>query len=163
VRIDGDGEGEILVAGPSVAQGYWRQAPFGAWLRTGDLGFVAPDGDLVVTGRVKDLIIVGGANHYPQDLEATACDAHPALRAAGAAAFTVPAPGTVDGVAVVVMAEADRNAEARGEAARAIRLAVAATHDLALADVVLIDAGQLPRTSSGKVRRSAARDAYQGR
>lgn len=160
VKIDGDGEGEIMVSGPCVAGGYWLHGPFGTWLRTGDLGYFAPDGELVVTGRLKDLIIVAGANHYPQDLEATACAAHPCIRAAGAVAFALPAPGTTDGVGVVIVAEADRNAAEREAAVQAIRRAVAAAHDLVLADVVLVDAGQLPRTSSGKVRRGATRDAY---
>ncbi len=174
--------GEIWVAGPSVARGYWRRpdesaATFGArldpegpgeegaweegpFLRTGDLGFLA-GGELVVTGRLKDVIIVAGRNHYPHDLEATATASHPALRSGGAAAFTVPAPDTADGVALVVVAEADRDPVAREAAIAAVRRAIAAEHDLVAADVVLIAPGTLPRTSSGKVRRGACREAYE--
>src|SRR5207248_385632 len=107
--------GEIWVRGPNVGRGYWNNAAqtrrvFGAtlvegapggWLRTGDLGTVL-DGQLIVTGRLKDLIVVDGRNHYPQDVEATAQDAHPAVRRDRLAAFGVPG-GT--GERVVIVAE----------------------------------------------------------
>ena len=122
-------------------------------------------GILTITGRLKDLIIVAGRNAYPQDLEYTASRCHPALRPDGAAAFAVPAPDTADGVAVVVVVEASRAALAEpagagADAEAAVRRAIAAEHDLALAHVVLIGAGTLPRTSSGKVRRAATREAF---
>ncbi|HEV7787209.1 MAG TPA: fatty acyl-AMP ligase, partial [Thermoanaerobaculia bacterium] len=100
-------EGEIWVAGPSVADGYWNRPEetartFGArlaetgegpFLRTGDLGLLGSDGELFVTGRLKDLIVVRGRNLYPHDLERTAEESHPALRSGGAAAFSVEADG----------------------------------------------------------------------
>jgi acyl-CoA synthetase (AMP-forming)/AMP-acid ligase II len=163
--------GEIWVSGPSVARGYWRRpaesaAVFGAalagatgpgHLRTGDLGFLL-DGELFVTGRLKDLIIVDGANHYPQDIECTATMAHPALTAAEAAAFPIP----LDGREVVVVALAPgRHADASAdELRRAVRSAVSAAHNIGLHDVVLIRTGRLPKTGSGKLRRAHCRAEY---
>ncbi|MFF7840524.1 hypothetical protein ACFZC6_17105 [Streptomyces ossamyceticus] len=129
----------------------------GGWLRTGDLGTVL-DGRLVVTGRLKDLIVVDGRHHYPQDVEATAQDAHPALRRDRLAALG----GT--GERVVVVAEhvrtttlADLDVPA---VTRAVRAAVSARHGLRLADVVLVPPGTVPRTSSGKVARALTRERY---
>ena len=107
--------GEVWVGGPSVAQGYWRRpaeteqvfrartgdGDDGPFLRTGDLGFLH-DGDLVVTGRIKDLLIVRGRNHYPQDIELTAERADPGLRRGGAAAFLVDADGPETHLVVVL-------------------------------------------------------------
>jgi fatty acid CoA ligase FadD32 len=170
-----DGEvGEIWVHGPHVAAGYWRQpertaetfdaqldggAPVGGWLRTGDLG-VLHDGLLYLTGRIKDLIIIDGKNHYPQDIEATTADAHPAIRRGRVAAFE--AGGETGAVSVVVVAERAREADVPdvNAVARAVRRAVAAEHDVALSGFRLLEPGTVPRTSSGKVARSAARDGY---
>ncbi|MBF6270486.1 fatty acyl-AMP ligase [Nocardia farcinica] len=167
--------GEIWVAGAQVAAGYWGNpeataAVFGArvvgaadrtFLRTGDLGRLV-DGELFVTGRCKDLIVVRGRNHYPHDLEHTAQAAHPAARAGGSAAFSVDAP---DGGRVVIVQEIDRaypwSPAAGTEIAAAIRAAVAAEHDLASL-VVLTVAGALPKTSSGKIMRAAARAIHLG-
>ena len=166
-------EGEIWVAGPSVAQGYWErpeetEAVFGArladsaegpFLRTGDLGFVADSGELVVTGRLKDLIVVRGRNHYPQDIERTVEGAHPALRPGCGAAFAVDRDGSEQLVVVheldsrSVVTEADRIPEA-------IRLAVAAESGLRVSDVVLLRSGTIPKTSSGKVQRHLCRQQY---
>ncbi|MET7698219.1 fatty acyl-AMP ligase [Streptomyces sp. NPDC005485] len=168
--------GEIWVQGPNVGRGYWQregreQQVFGAlfadgsaapggWLRTGDLGTVL-DGQLIVTGRLKDLIIVDGRNHYPQDVEATAQDAHPAVRRDRLAAFAVP--GRAD-ERVVVVAEHARTVRLRDldapAVARAVRGAVSARHGLRLADVVLVAPGTVPRTSSGKVSRALTRTRY---
>ncbi|HEV7506310.1 MAG TPA: amino acid adenylation domain-containing protein [Thermoanaerobaculia bacterium] len=167
--------GEIWVAGPSVAQGYWQRpeettATFGArladgtgpFLRTGDLGFVA-EGELFLTGRLKDLIILRGRNHYPQDLELTAERVHADLRAGGGAAFSIEVSGEER---LVIVHEVDRHALAGIEAgnteeiAAAVRQAVAGEHEVSVAEVVLIRPETLPRTSSGKVRRSACRDLY---
>jgi acyl-CoA synthetase (AMP-forming)/AMP-acid ligase II len=163
--------GEIWVSGPSVAKGYWsrsddtavnfcaRLEPLGTtpFLRTGDLGFLL-DGDLYVTGRLKDLIIVDGANHYPHDIERTVGEAHPSLSQADCAAFSIPVAGRD---AVVVVASPDRHARvAPIELQRAIRAAVARHHELGLHDVVLVRMGQLPKTTSGKIRRSFCRAAY---
>jgi acyl-CoA synthetase (AMP-forming)/AMP-acid ligase II len=162
--------GEIWLSGPSVASGYW-QRPDGedfaarlagdegeSFLRTGDLGALW-DGELLVTGRLKDVIIVDGANHYPQDLEWSAQQSHPALRADGGAAFALT-DGAVEQV-VLVHELQPAVAEADGDAAiAAIRAALSLQHGLAAAAIVLLPPGGLPRTSSGKVRRRACRDAF---
>lgn len=159
--------GEIQVRGPNVGRGYWNHEEqsrrvFGTdgWLRTGDLGTVL-EGQLLVTGRLKDLIVVDGRNHYPQDVEATVQDTHPALRRDRLAAFGV-AGGS--GERVVVVAEHARStslAEIDVPAlVRAVRAAVSARHGLRLADVVLVAPGTVPRTSSGKVSRALTRERY---
>jgi acyl-CoA synthetase (AMP-forming)/AMP-acid ligase II len=163
----GSGEvGEIWLAGPSVAAGYWNRPAasavcFGArrlgddtpYLRTGDLGFLR-HGRLVVTGRLKDLIIVGGRNFYPQDLEATAVDSHPALRAAGGCAFAVEQPL---GEALVLVHEVAASVEEPERVLAAIRQALVAAHEIEALAVVLVSPGGVPKTSSGKVRRAACR------
>ena len=170
--------GEIWVAGPSVAQGYWQRpeetaATFGAhladgagpFLRTGDLGFVA-DGEVFLTGRLKDLIILRGRNHYPQDLELTAERGHADLRAGGGAAFAAETDGGAGEERLVIVHEVDRHAIASieggktEEIAAAVRQAIAGEHEVSVAEVVLIRPETLPRTSSGKVRRRACRDLY---
>jgi acyl-CoA synthetase (AMP-forming)/AMP-acid ligase II len=111
--------GEVWVAGPNVTQGYWRnpavtEAVFSArlepcgerWLRTGDLGFLDETGELYITGRIKDLIIIRGINHYPQDIEETVQDCHPALRRHCGAAFSVLDQD--DGEHLVVVQEVER-------------------------------------------------------
>ena len=165
-------EGEIWVAGPSVAQSYWsrpelsrevfqgRLADTGAgpFLRTGDLGFVR-DGELFVTGRMKDLIIVRGRNHYPQDIESTAEGSHPALRPGCGAAFTVP-DGDQDGL-VVAWEVAARAGEVDGdEVARAVRSGVARDHEVQVRTVVLLPPGGIQKTSSGKIQRSLCASLY---
>jgi fatty acid CoA ligase FadD32 len=173
-----DQVGEIWLHGPNVADGYWRQAErsaecFGArisnadahtpadgWLRTGDLGVLHRD-ELFITGRLKDLIIVDGRNHYPQDVEATVEEAHPAIRRGHVAVFTVDRDGAEQ---LVVIAEHHLKAlpEHRdpAEVAAAVRAAVSRHHDLGLADFVLAPPGSVLRTSSGKVARSANRGQY---
>ncbi|MBW3655631.1 MAG: fatty acyl-AMP ligase, partial [Gemmatimonadetes bacterium] len=164
--------GEIWCSGPHVAAGYWNRPDataesFGAFLdtgegpflRTGDLGFV-DGGELFVTGRSKDLIILRGRNLYPQDIEATAGAAHPALQPGGGAAFSVDADGEER---LVVVHEVRRTALGSLDAAQValrVREAVAAAHEAAVHDVVLIRPLTLPKTSSGKVQRQAARRAY---
>ncbi|WP_118083004.1 fatty acyl-AMP ligase [Streptomyces sp. CC0208] len=159
--------GEIQVRGPNVGRGYWNRDEqtrrvFGrdGRLRTGDLGTVL-DGQLIVTGRLKDLIVVDGRNHYPQDLEATVQDAHPAVRRDRLAAFGV-AGGS--GERVVVVAEHARTTSLAEidvpELARAVRAAVSGRHGLRLADVLLVPPGTVPRTSSGKVSRALTRERY---
>jgi long chain fatty acid CoA FadD26 len=166
--------GEIWVQGRNVGRGYWNReskevfgAEFadaaagpGGWLRTGDLGTLL-EGQLVVTGRLKDLIIVDGRNHYPQDVEATAQDAHEVVRRDRLAAFAVPG-GAGEGVVVVAEhARTARLAELDVPAVvRAVRGAVSARHGLRLADVVLVPPGTVPRTSSGKVSRALTRARY---
>ena len=166
-----DEVGEIWVSGPSVAQGYWRQidsseATFqaylkdsgeGPFLRTGDLGFIN-NGELYVTGRIKDLIIVHGVNHYPQDIELTVQRTRRRLRRDCGAAFTVEVGG---GEQLVVVQEVERRKQGNLEAIfDAIRKAVAAEHDLRLDAIVLVRAGSIPKTSSGKIQRHACRNGY---
>ncbi|HEX6203232.1 MAG TPA: AMP-binding protein, partial [Thermoanaerobaculia bacterium] len=163
-------EGEIWIAGPAVAAGYWRRpaetaATFGArladgsgpWLRTGDLGVLDRDGELFVTGRAKELVIVRGRNVHPEDVEAVAAAAHPAVIAGGAAAFAVEAGGE-ERLAVVVEIARRREAEAAA-AVDAVRAAVLADQEVAPWRVVAVRSGGLPRTTSGKVRRGACREA----
>jgi amino acid adenylation domain-containing protein len=164
--------GEIWVTGPTVAQGYWRRtattedfqaclpASDETYLRTGDLGFTV-DGELFVTGRLKDLIIIRGRNHYPQDLELTAERSHPVLRSGCGAAFSVAENGTES---LVIVQEVERHAENRDltEVFGAIRQALASEHELHACGVALIKTGTLPKTSSGKVQRHAAHAAFLG-
>jgi amino acid adenylation domain-containing protein len=151
-------EGEIQISGSSVADGYWEGESFGGILRTGDLGRLDEHGELFVTGRLKDLIVVRGRNLYPHDVERTAEESHPALRSGGGAAFSVDIEGE-ERLVVVHEVERRREAEAR-EAAEAIRTAVLREHEISLHEVVPIRAGTLPKTSSGKVRRGASREGY---
>ena len=167
-RDEGE-EGEIWIAGPSVAAGYWDRPEetartFGAllpdggpFLRTGDLGLLRKR-ELFLTGRLKDLVILRGRNHHPQDLELTAERAHPALRPGGGAAFAVDAG---DEERLVIVHELERRAAAPPEEiAEVVRRVVAEEHEVRVHELVLIPAGTLPRTSSGKVRRGACRAAY---
>ncbi|WP_405677488.1 amino acid adenylation domain-containing protein [Streptomyces sp. NBC_00868] len=176
--------GEIWLSGPSVAQGYWNrpehtEATFGArlatdensaesaeraaepgpaFLRTGDLGLLH-EGELYVTGRLKDLIIVRGRNHYPQDIEETVSSLHPALRANCGAAVQVE---LADAAELVIVQEVSRDHQ-DGDLpalARAVREAVAEAHGIRPAAVVLIRAATLPRTSSGKVQRHVCAASY---
>ncbi|WNG57427.1 amino acid adenylation domain-containing protein [Archangium gephyra] len=162
--------GEIWVAGPHVAQGYWNrpqetEAAFraslpggdGPYLRTGDLGFL-DGGELFVTGRLKDLIIIRGANHYPQDIELTMERAHPAVRPGCGAAFAVDANGEEQ---LVLVAEVDTRREPDTDAlGAALRDAVARGHDLTAYAVVLLPPGSIPKTSSGKIQRRECRAGF---
>lgn len=171
--------GEIWVSGPSVVHGYWRQPELteslfqvrladtgeGPFLRTGDLGFLH-EGGLFVTGRLKDLIIIDGRNHYPQDIEATAERCHPAVRAGGCAAFSVDRRGQE---CLVLAVEVDRRELSKAAVVdddllvaqailvKAVRRAVAEEHAVQVSEVVFLGVGQIPRTSSGKLRRQACR------
>ncbi|MEW9553747.1 fatty acyl-AMP ligase [Nonomuraea sp. NPDC050783] len=172
VRIVGDAGdlpdghvGEIRVQGPNVARAYWRDPARSAevfgpdgWLRTGDLG-VWHDGRLYVTGRIKDLVIVDGRNHYPQDIEVTVQEAHEAVRRDRVAAFAVPGEDTERLVVVAERSRRGRGADPE-EVGRAVRAAVRVRHDLPVHDFVLAEAGTVPRTSSGKIARRACLRAY---
>jgi acyl-CoA synthetase (AMP-forming)/AMP-acid ligase II len=179
--------GEVWVSSASVAQGYWNrpeetEQAFRAYLseslegpffRTGDLGFFH-DGELFITGRLKDLIIIAGRNLYPQDIERTVEECHPALRPTACAAFSVEVDGQEQ---LVVLAEveprykqaggsqdlkSDRHPLIEGESLlREIRKAVAEEHDAYAYAVMLLKAGSLPKTSSGKVQRHACRNSFQ--
>lgn len=163
--------GEIWVRSRSVALGYWRRpdeservfhahtaAGDGPYLRTGDLGFMDA-GELYVTGRTKDLIIVRGLNHYPQDIERTVQAAHPALVRDGGAAFGVSSGG--DGERLVVVQELDRRSSASTrDVLAAMARAIAEQHGITASELVLIKRGSSAKTSSGKVQRALTRRAY---
>ncbi|MEU2033215.1 long-chain-fatty-acid--AMP ligase FadD32 [Nocardia amamiensis] len=196
--------GEIWLHGKNMGIGYWgrpdettstfrnkvtHRLPEGShaegtepdanWMRTGDYG-VYFEGELYITGRVKDLVIVDGRNHYPQDLEYSAQEASTALRPGFVAAFSVPAnqlpaevfeQGSHSGLKfdaddgseqLVIVAERGPGA---GKAdplpiADAVRAAVSQRHGVTVRDVLLVPAGSIPRTSSGKIARRACRAAY---
>lgn len=168
--------GEIWVNGPNVARTYWRnpeatQVALNAkitgedggacWLRTGDLGFVDGSGELYVTGRVKDLIIIRGINHYPQDIERTVQAAHPALRANCGAAFAVPDERGEETLVIVQEIErTERNRIDPVELKGLIRENVTDQHELFARHIVLIRPGALPKTTSGKIQRSLARKLW---
>lgn len=162
--------GEIALAGPSVAAGYWRRDEetaqvFGAridgepapLLRTGDLGFLR-EGELFIAGRLRDLIIVRGQNHYPQDLERTVEECHPAMRRGCGAAFAVDGDEGEELVIVQEVAAFDGDPE---ELLGRVRQAVSEAHGLEARAVALARAGTLPKTPSGKIQRYACRDAWQ--
>lgn len=162
--------GEIQVAGENVAAGYWgqpeetahtfRAGPDGAHLRTGDLGFLL-DGELHVTGRSKDLIIVRGRNHYPHDLELAAEQAHRLVRP-GAAAFAVQVDGREELALVLEVSRAAQ--EDYRQVVTAVRTALGADHGIAPVSLLLVRRGAIPRTTSGKVQRSLCREYWeQGR
>jgi acyl-CoA synthetase (AMP-forming)/AMP-acid ligase II len=167
--------GEIWVSGASVAKGYWRNTLAtretfratlpgreGRFLRTGDLGFLR-DGELFVTGRLKDLIVIDGRNHYPQDLELSAEMSHPALRPGCTAAFSVPVDEGVEGEQIVLVAEVAPDAAGDSEKITdLIRSALGEAHGLSVRDVVLVHPGTIPKTSSGKIQRRATRTAHLG-
>ena len=167
--------GEIWISGPNVAQGYWQNAKattatFWAriegegeerWLRTGDLGFLDGTGELFITGRIKDVIIIRGINHYPQDLEDTVQASHPALRRHGGAAFSILDEHGEE--RLVVVQEVERTQMRRvsiDDIEGTIREAVATEHELAIQDIVLIRPGNLPKTTSGKIQRGLARRLF---
>jgi acyl-CoA synthetase (AMP-forming)/AMP-acid ligase II len=162
-------EGEIWLAGPHVAQGYWRRPGetretfkaclsddgAGPFLRTGDLGFLL-DGELHVTGRLKELIILHGKNHYPQDIEATVATSHPLLRRDCGAAFSVEVTGREE---LVVLQEVQRQTppEKSFEIKCAIRQALAEDRAIKPYAIVLLKPNTIPKTTSGKIMRSACR------
>lgn len=163
--------GEIWVTGRSVAQGYWEQpaetertfaarlndSAEGPFLRTGDLGFI-DGGELFISGRLKDLIIIRGLNYHPQDIEASVEDSHSALRRGGGAAFSVDAEGEER---LVVVQEVERQGlSAADEVVAAVRRVIGSNHDLDVYKIVLIRAGGVPKTTSGKVQRSVCRELY---
>jgi acyl-CoA synthetase (AMP-forming)/AMP-acid ligase II len=190
-RCAPDEVGEIWVSSPSVAQSYWNRPEEtertfracladtgeGPFLRTEDLGFVK-DGELFVTGRLKDLIIIGGRNLYPHDIELTVEQSHPAIRSGCCAAFSVD---VADEERLIVTAEVERRYQPAdrdpqdGEAGafpgarprldvealvRSIRRAVAEAHDVRVYTVVLLRTGRIPKTPSGKVQRRACRASF---
>src|SRR5262245_3318736 len=174
-RMPASNVGEIWVRGENVAQAYWRKPdethatfqahidgePETAWLRTGDLGFLDEGGELFVTGRIKDIILVRGMNHYPQDIEHTVQSCHPALRRHFGAAFAVQRPNGQEQLVIVQEIErVHRRAENLVEIVHDIREAIAEEHELTAADIVLIRTGTLPITTSGKIQRALTRQRW---
>lgn len=167
-----DRVGEIWVRGPSVCPGYWRRdeataAAYGwtvegetdgagEWMRTGDLGFLF-EGEVVICGRAKDLIIINGRNIHPQDIELTVEESHPDVRLGGSAAFAIGDEGATE--SLVVLAEVDGEPD-HDEIKKVIVAAVLADFDVRLADVLLLGPREVPKTSSGKKQRSAAREHW---
>ena len=176
--------GEIWLQGNNIGRGYWgmpdkTRATFGAklgsrlgegshadgstvegsWLRTGDLG-VYLDGELYVTGRIADLVTIEGRSHYPQDIEATAAEASPVVRRGYATAFSVPANDSSQRLVIVAERAAGTSRVDPQPAIEAIREAVSHRHHLSVGDVLLLPAGAIPRTTSGKLARRACRAQY---
>ena len=161
--------GEVWIKDPGVAQGYWlnEQATqdtfhaytstgLGPYLRSGDLGFMR-DGELFITGRLKDLIIIDGVNHYPQDIEWTVIQGHAALRPEHAAAFSV----TIDNQERLVIAvELSLSSDDYEVIVQTIRTALAELHELDVYAVALLKKGTILKTSSGKLQRHACKQAF---
>ena len=178
--------GEIWVRGDNIAEGYWNrpeesQATFqariagtgeGPFLRTGDLGFMR-QGEVYVTGRQKDLIIMRGRNYYPQDIEFSMSKSHPALRPGGGAAFSITGSetsGSETGAEQLVVVQEVRKAAPQGavqdaagwaEAIKAVRMDIARDYGIRAHSVVLIKPSTIPKTSSGKIMRSECRSLFE--
>lgn len=168
-----DRVGELWISSASVTQGYWnrpaqteetfraylKDTGEGPFLRTGDLGFRRGE-ELFITGRLKDVIIIRGRNHYPQDLEQTVEECHPALRAGGGAAFSVEVE---DEERLVIVQEVERsylrNLDVE-DVVGSIRQAVSELHELQVHAVLLIKTSSIPKTSSGKIQRHACRRGF---
>ncbi len=171
-RCSADEVGEIWVSDPSVAGGYWNRpeeseqtfraytsdTQEGPFLRTGDLGFLL-NGELFITGRIKDLIIIRGTNHYPQDIEWTVQQLHPALRPDYGAAFAIEADGEEK---LVVVQEVERNPQEFNpeEVLGSMRQAIAEIHELQVHALVLVKPGNVLKTSSGKIQRRACKASF---
>jgi acyl-CoA synthetase (AMP-forming)/AMP-acid ligase II len=171
-RLPAGEVGEIWVSGPNVARRYFRNEAAtinglhariegedeASWLRTGDLGFLDDAGELFVTGRIKELIIIRGINHYPQDIEQTVQRLHPSLRQNGGAAFSVPDENGEEMLAIVQEIErTERNRIDAEKLKGLIREGVTDQHELFARHIELIRPGALPKTTSGKIQRSLAR------
>ncbi|HVL01831.1 MAG TPA: AMP-binding protein [Dongiaceae bacterium] len=166
--------GEIWVNSPSVAQGYWNKPSFSesvfrarikgdeskTWMRTGDMGFMW-DNELFVTGRIKELIIVAGRNHYPQDIEHSLQASNPLFRKGCGAAFSVVDHGKEQ---LVVMQEVAGNGLQPGDfqqlALQGARV-IATRHGISPKSLLFIQSGNLPKTSSGKIQRAEAKKIYE--
>lgn len=172
--------GEIWVSGGSVAHGYWGQQevtdatfhakirtnsdgenPVGqmSYLRTGDLGFIH-ESQLYVTGRLKDVIIVRGANHYPQDIELTVETSHECLARGGGAAFALESAGNESVVVIQELQRSQMRTFDEQQVFAAILSAVAEEHQIPLSAIVLVRPGSNPKTTSGKIQRREARRMY---
>lgn len=163
--------GEIWVSGPSVTKGYWNKpletastfearvsgSSEGPFLRTGDLGFQL-DGELYITGRLKNLIIIDGKNHYPHDLERTVEMAHPGIWPSGCAVFSIENSGIEQ---VIILVEIQpKLVENAADLKKAIRKAVAENHELPVYDIIPGLPGSIPRTTSGKIQHYLCKKNY---
>ena len=180
--------GEIWVSGSSIAQGYWRQpqiseATFNAYLkdtnegpflRTGDLGFI-DQGELFFTGRLKDMIVIKGRNHYPQDIEKTVQETTSWIRPSCVASFSIELQGEEKLVVLVEVERTywskNRSKDSNGRSAatetisvknltQLIRREISKNHDLQTHSILLLKPGSLPKTSSGKIQRHACRTEF---
>ncbi len=172
VKCGANEVGEIWIAGPSVANGYWQkpaetEAAFhayfedsqdGPFLRTGDLGFLS-DGQLFVTGRIKDVINIRGFKHYPQDIEHTVSQSHAAILMSGCAAFAVDGDGTEQlAVVIEVLPKLSQDFDDwSDQAITAIQSAVAERHGIRIQSLALAPYGSIPKTTSGKLQRQLCR------
>lgn len=170
-----DRVGEVWVRGPSVTSGYWGQGKAtretfdarlddgsGPFMRTGDLGFVLGDG-LYVTGRIKELMIVRGRNYYPHDIEATILSALGADWKGSCTVFSLQADGSERVVAMLELARKQQpEPESLVSLVAAVREATSRVHELQLADVLVVEHGATPRTSSGKTQRLRCAELYAG-
>jgi len=151
--------GEICFRGPSLTKGYWnspeatREAGFGGWLKTGDLGYLA-GGEVHVSGRIKDILIINGRNYYPQRIEWLVNEL-PGIRKGSAVVFTRPGASSEE---IVVAAETRERDEATLKATILTR--VNEEFSLSVSDVSLVSPGALPKTSSGKLQRRKTREQY---
>lgn len=165
--------GEIWVSGSGIAKGYWnfpeetertfqaylKDTSEGPFLRTGDLGFVQ-DGELFITGRLTDLMVFWGFNHYPQHIEETVEKCHPALRSGGGAAFAVEVNGEDRLVIAQEIERSHRQSLVVDEVVEAIRWTIFQEHFIDVYGIVLLKTGSLPKTSSGKVQRKATQAQF---
>ncbi len=169
--------GEIWLHGDNIANGYWRKpqqsqktfggqlvdpspdTPLGPWLRTGDLGVIY-DGELFIIGRIKDLLIVDGRNHYPDDIEATTQE----ISGGRVAAISIPDDRTERLVVIAEMKNRGHSEEEMQQRLRTVRAqvtsAISKSHGLRVADLVLVPPGSIPITTSGKIRRSSCLEVY---
>jgi long chain fatty acid CoA FadD26 len=169
--------GEIWLHGDNIANGYWRKpqqsqrtfggqlvdpstgTPLGPWLRTGDLGVIY-DGELFIIGRIKDLLIVDGRNHYPDDIEATTQE----ISGGRVAAISIPDDRTERLVVIAEMKNRGSSEEEMQQRLRTVRAevtsAISKSHGLRVADLVLVPPGSIPITTSGKIRRSSCLEVY---
>ena len=172
-RCEENQVGEIWVSDPSVAQGYWQRetetketfqaylqdSGEGPFMRTGDLGFIH-DGQLFISSRIKDVIIIRGTNHYPQDIEWTVQESHSALRPEHGAAFSVQLDGEER---LIIAQEVERSSQKQldvDEVVDTICRTVSEQYEVQTYAVVLLKKGTIPKTSSGKIQRSACRKHF---
>jgi fatty acid CoA ligase FadD21 len=172
-----DSVGEIWIHGDNVADGYWHKppeeqrcfggtliapspgTPEGPWLRTGDLGFIY-EGELFIVGRIKDLLIIRGSNHFPEDIEATVQE----ITRGRVAAISVPVNSTEQLVTIIeIKKRSDPSEDAKrrlSEVKSDVTSAISNAHGLNIGDLVLVEAGSIPTTTSGKIRRTACVEQY---